>query len=148
MYSEDNYEDIINLPRHVSPTRHPMSDHDRAAQFSPFAALTGYDNYIKEEARLTRSKKELTEEEKQEVEQRLQFLDSCGGNPLIEVTYFKADNKKSGGSYESVTAEFKRVDLSELNLILKSGEKIPIRDILSIESDAFNFLEKDNFDNV
>lgn len=148
MYSEDNYDDIINLPRHVSPTRHPMSNHDRAAQFSPFAALTGYDNYIKEEARLTQSKKELTEEEKQEVEQKLQFLDSCGGNPLIEVTYFKSDNKKSGGSYESVTAEFKRVDLSELNIVFKSGEKIPIRDILSIESDAFNFLEKDNFDNI
>lgn len=136
----DNYDDIIDLPRHVSPTRHPMSNHDRAAQFSPFAALTGYDSHIKEEARLTDRKKELTEEEKQEIEQRLQLLEGCGDSPTIEVTYFKTDQRKSGGSYETAVGEFKRVDLYELKLILKNGEKISIEDIYSLESDVFNFL--------
>lgn len=137
---KDQYEDIIDLPRHVSPTRHPMSNRDRAAQFSPFAALTGYDSRVREAARLTDKKRELTEEEKQEIEQRLQFLSSRGGNHMVEVTYFKPDQRKNGGSYETVTAEFKRVDLFELELVFKSGEKIPIRDIYAVESEEFDFL--------
>lgn len=139
----EDYSDIINLPRHVSPTRHPMSMRDRAAQFSPFAALTGYDRCISEEARLTDSKKELTEEEKQEIEQRLQILDNSEGSPLIRVTYFKADDKKSGGGYETVSGEFKRVDLYQRTLNLRSGEKIAIEDILDIEGEVFGFLRGD-----
>ncbi|MCM1299995.1 MAG: YolD-like family protein [Firmicutes bacterium] len=138
---KDRYDDIINLPRHVSPTRHPMSNRDRAAQFSPFAALTGYDSHVREAARLTYSKRELTEEEKQEIEQRLQFLSGCGDSPIVEVTYFKPDQRKSGGSYETVTAEFKKVDPFELKLVFKSGEEIPLEDIYSIESDALYFLD-------
>lgn len=142
---KDEYDDIIDMPRHVSPTRHPMSMIDRAAQFSPFAALTGYDGCISEEARLTCGKKELTEEEKQEIEQRLQILEDSGGSPVIEVTYFKPDGKKSGGSYETVAGEFKRVDLYELTLNLRSGERIAIEDILRIEGEAFGFLRKRDF---
>lgn len=96
---EKNYEDIINLPHHVSPVHPPMPLSDRAAQFAPFAALTGYGDVIKETARQTDRKPELTEEEKQELDYKLQMAVSLPGEkPAVTITYFVPDKKKAGGS--------------------------------------------------
>ena len=93
-----NYEDIINLPHYVSPVHPPMPLSDRAAQFAPFAALTGYGDVIKETARQTDRKPELTEEEKQELDYKLQMAVSLPGEkPAVTITYFVPDKKKAGG---------------------------------------------------
>ena len=97
---ERTYEDIINLPHHVSAVHPPMPLSDRAAQFAPFAALTGYGEVIKETARQTDRKPELTEDEKQALDYKLQMAVSLPGEkPMVTVTYFVPDRKKAGGSY-------------------------------------------------
>lgn len=137
------YDDIINLPHHVSKTRPQMSMHDRAAQFSPFAALTGYDDTVKETARLTNRKFELTEEEIKDLNLKVQMLkEYAETQPLIFVEYFISDKKKSGGSYVTVTGNFRRIDEYAGNLILTSGEEIHLRDIYSIEGDVFDIIER------
>ena len=96
----DEYRDIINLPHHVSSKRPQMSMLDRAAQFSPFAALTGYDDAIHETARLTNDKVDLSEEEKETLDRKQQILlERLGEHPALTVTYFIPDAKKSGGAY-------------------------------------------------
>lgn len=128
------YDDIINLPHHVSDKRPQMSMQDRAAQFSPFAALTGYDGEIKEAARLTDSKIELDEYEKQEVDEMLQLiLRHIGKEFEVIITYFLPDERKAGGSYVDVTGIVKKLDEYERLLVMRDGIKIPIDDILKIE---------------
>lgn len=137
------YDDIIDLPHHVSKTRPQMSMHDRAVQFSPFAALTGYDDTVKETARLTDQKFELTEEEIAELNLKIQILkEYAETQPLIFVEYFISDKKKSGGSYVTVTGNFRRINEYAGNLILTSGEEIHLRDIYSIEGDVFDIIER------
>ncbi len=127
------YDDIIGLPHHVSTTHSHMSMHDRAAQFQPFRALTGYEDAVQETARLTNEKIELTEEQKSLLDAELQKLaDQISSQPRITVTYFQLDKKKAGGAYVCVTGQFKKIDDYEGVLVLLGGERILIEDILSI----------------
>lgn len=129
-----NYDDIINLPHHVS-TKHPrMSALDRAAQFSPFAALTGHDAAIKETARLTNIKLDLDDDKKEELDSRLQMLRAQTAlRPEVEITYFVPDTKKSGGSYLSIRGSIKKFDDIEHKLLMENGTIIPINDIYGLE---------------
>lgn len=130
----DNYNDIINLPHHVSPTRPQMSMMDRAAQFSPFAALTGYDAAIKETGRLTDEKIELGEEELSILNMKYQLLvDSLDEEPEVNITYFKPDDRKAGGAYLTASGTVKKIDDFERIIFMKNGTKIPMDDVLSIE---------------
>ena len=132
------YEDILNLPHHVSKTRPQMSMLDRAAQFSPFAALTGYDDAIKETGRLTDEKIEMDEDRKAALDMKQAYLiEMIDEQPEISITYFLPDAKKSGGAYVTVTGNLKRFDEYERLLILTDGKKIPMYDIADIESDLF-----------
>ena len=104
MKGKTNYEDIINLPHHISSKRPQMSMLDRAAQFSPFAALTGYDDAIHETGRLTDEKIDLSEEEKEALDRKQQILmERLCDHPALTVTYFVPDPKKSGGAYVTKT---------------------------------------------
>ena len=132
------YEDILNLPHHVSKTRPQMSMLDRVAQFSPFAALTGYDDAIKETGRLTDEKIEMDEDRKAALDMKQAYLiEMIDEQPEISITYFLPDAKKSGGAYVTVTGNLKRFDEYERLLILTDGKKIPMDDIADIESDLF-----------
>ena len=132
------YEDILNLPHHVSKTRPQMSMLDRAAQFSPFAALTGYDAAIKETGRLTDEKIEMDEDRKTALDMKQTYLiEMLDEQPEISITYFLPDTKKSGGAYVTVTGNLKRFDEYERLLILTDGKKIPMDDIADIDSDLF-----------
>lgn len=134
----DGYEDILNLPHHVSKTRPQMSMLDRAAQFSPFAALTGYDDAIKETGRLTDEKIEMDEDRKAALDMKqANLIEMIDEQPEISITYFLPDTKKSGGAYVTVTGNLKRFDEYERLLILTDGKKIPMDDITDIESDLF-----------
>ena len=135
----DPYEDIINLPHHVSPKRPQMSMQDRAAQFSPFAALTGYEDAIKETGRLTDVKIELSDEDRELLDQKQQYLqEHIGDRPEITITYFVPDEKKSGGAYISISGRMKRVDEYARQFVMTDGKKIPLDDIIDIRSDCFH----------
>ena len=128
------YDDIIHLPHPTSP-RHPrMPMIDRAAQFSPFQALTGYREAIQETACVTGEKAELTEEEKAVLDEKLRLLTDTGNEAAF--TYFQPDGKKSGGAYVTVLGAIKKLDPLEGRLVLSDGTAIPIDDILEIEDGA------------
>ena len=136
------YDDIIDLPHHVSATRPRMSMIDRAAQFSPFAALTGYDAAIKETGRLTDERIELSEESRTVLDRKQQFLmDRLADRPEVSVTYFVPDERKTGGAYIAVTGQVKKVDAFERLLILTDGTKIPLDEICDLSGDIFRVLE-------
>lgn len=138
---KNDYSDILDHPHYVSKTRPQMSELERAAQFSPFAALTGYDAAISETGRLTDEKIELGEETKAVLDMKQQYLlDTISDQPEITVTYFIPDTKKSGGAYVSVTGNLKRIYEYERLMLLTTGEKIPLDDIMDIESDLFKGL--------
>ena len=124
---KSDYSDIIHLPHHVSKTHPQMSMHDRAAQFSPFAALTGYDSAILETARLTEEKITLNEDMQQ-------LLERLSEKPLISITFFCPDKRKQGGSYVSISGTVKKLDLFQRILTLEDGMQIFLDDILSIEA--------------
>lgn len=124
------YDDMLHGRRPVSQKHPPMSRADRAAQFSPFAALTGYEAAVKETARLTQGKIELSDEEKESIDRVLQALyANLQDQPPVIVTYFLPDQKKDGGAYVTVTGALKRIDLLERRLIFTDGTLIPIDDI-------------------
>lgn len=132
------YEDIMHLPHHVSKTRPQMTMMERAAQFSPFAALTGYDAAIKETGRLTDEKIELEDEAKDLLNRKQQFLASIvHDRPEITVTYFIPDERKSGGSYVTITGNLRRIDEVGRLLIMANGQKISLDDISDIEAESF-----------
>ena len=126
-----DYADIIDREHHVSKHRQPMPRIARAAQFSPFAALTGYDDLVAESARLTDARIQLTEEEKVAVNDVLTWMTA---NPVSEAafTYFVPDKMKSGGSYETVTGRIKKHDAIKGTILLEGGEVIPIEDICEV----------------
>lgn len=124
----DDYKDIINHPHHVSDKRPRMSLRDRAAQFSPFAALTGYDEEIDKTARLTDHREELTEDEINELNEAFRRL-SESSLPLINVTYFIPDEKKTGGVYVQYTGHFRFLDMGENKLKFAEGKEISVDDI-------------------
>ena len=129
-----NYDDIIHLPHHVSGKHPQMAMIDRAAQFSPFAALTGYDAAIQETGRLTDDFVELEEDDKAVLDQRLQyFLQHREEYPTVTVTYFCPDTRKTGGSYRQAVGQIKRVDVYRRVLILTDGTELPLDHICRLE---------------
>ena len=130
------YDDIIDLPAHKSKKHPPMSKLNRAAQFAPFAALTGYDAMVQEEARLTDSQTELSEYQLEILNLKLSFITDVLENdniPAVSVIYFQPDAKKSGGSYKTVTGKVKAVDATASTLILYGSEDIENRNIEPIK---------------
>ena len=129
----NSYEDIINLPHHISKSHPQMSLENRAAQFAPFAALTGYDSAIKETARLTDEKLELSEEMKDIINDKLNVLNGkLTSRPIATITYFVKDKLKEGGSYITATGNIKQIDLVNKSIILTNKKKIFIDDIIGI----------------
>lgn len=128
------YDDIIGLPHHVSSKRPHMPMLDRAAQFQPFRALTGYEDAVHETARHTDEKVELTEDEKALLDVKLQRLaDDLADRLQVTLTWFQPDKRKAGGTYVTATGQLKKIDDLEGALILASGERIVIEDILDIQ---------------
>lgn len=139
------YDDMIYLPHHVS-ARHPqMPLLDRAAQFSPFAALTGHDEAIRETARLTESFAELDEEQKEQLDKRLRMLlakieaEPCS-EPEIRAVYFEPDVRKNGGAYISVCGKVKKVDKYNQQLLLTDGTILSAGNLFSLEGELFEEL--------
>ena len=129
----DNYDDIKNLTRPQYDDLHPMSMHDRAAQFSPFAALVGYDDAVAETARLTDSRLELTEDEMSELNANLnRLLDSLDEQPQISVTYFVPDEKKSGGKYVEKVGVVRIYDSYVGELVFTDGVRIAVADMSAL----------------
>ena len=128
-----NYDDIIALP-HPEPRTHPrMSLHDRAAQFSPFAALTGHSAAIAETGRLTDSRITLDESEMARVDAALQRLrELLSQEPVASITYFVPDERKAGGSYQTVTGAVRRIDTLNGVILLTDRREVPIADIFDI----------------
>lgn len=132
----EKYKNIINLP-HPTSSKHPrMAMIDRAAQFSPFAALTGYDAAIEEAARYVGGRVELDEGMRVAIDRKLQYLSSIiNEHPAVTVTCFQPDEHKEGGEYILITGDLKRIDDCDGKLILVDGRSISITDVLSVESE-------------
>ena len=131
---QNNYDDIKHLTRPQYDDLHPMSMHDRAAQFSPFAALVGYDDAVAETARLNDSKAELTEDEMSELNANLnRLLDRLDEQPEISVTYFVPDEKKSGGKYVEKVGVVRIYDEYSQELVFTDGVRIAVADMANID---------------
>ena len=142
MYANSKYDEIIDLPHHVSKTRPQMPMSDRAAQFSPFAALTGYGSAIRETGRLTDEKIELDEESLTALNARYQMLmDVLAEGPAVRITYFKPDERKAGGAYVTITGAVRKIDDFEQVITMQDGTRIPMGDVLSLEGELFSVLE-------
>lgn len=134
----EKYDDIIHLPRHISTTRPHMAIIDRAAQFSPFAALTGYGAAIKETARLTGERIELDEYVKDALRGRLQIIaERIKEHPEIAITYFQPDEKKDGGTYITAAGIVKKIDEYERVVVMNDRTVIPVHEIISIDGLIF-----------
>lgn len=138
----EKYREIIDLPHHVSKTRPQMPMSDRAAQFAPFAALTGYDAAIKETGRLTDERIELDVEVLSALDMKYQLLmEALDEAPEVIITYFRPDERKAGGKYVSAVGAVKKIDVFERRITMQDGAKIPMDDVLSIEGELFSVLE-------
>ena len=127
------YDDIINLPHHVSPTRQRMSLHDRAAQFAPFAALVGYDDAVAETARLTAARPELDEQEQRAINERLAYIaDHIKEQPEVRIKYFVPDEHKSGGAIVEVSGKTYRISNTDATIVMTDGCKIRLSDIVDL----------------
>ena len=130
----NEYDDIINLPHHQSSKRPHMSNYQRAAQFAPFAALTGYDAAIDETARLTDKKLELSDEQADHLNVQIQrIVENIADKPQVEITYFVPDNHKSGGEYVTVTGCVRRFDDSNREIVFVDGMTVAIDDVYMIK---------------
>lgn len=130
------YEDMLELSHPVSKTHPQMPRRDRAAQFAPFAALTGYEEAVREAARLTEEKMILDEDSKEQLDWKLRRLqEKVKEKPAITVTYFLKDEKKKGGKYVTVTGVLKKIDSYTQQFILENGEEIPVEDMVSLNLD-------------
>jgi hypothetical protein len=148
--SRTKYADIIDMPRHTSTKHAQMSLHDRAAQFSPFAALTGYGDMVDEEARLTQNLIDIDEQTRVTIDRKLAVLASelsKGNHPAVSVTYFVPDTKKAGGNYVTSIEEIKKIDTIERKLILsrvtgfsKMNASLDIDMIIGMDGDIFKDL--------
>lgn len=138
----ETYDDIIHLPHHVSK-RHPqMSLYNRAAQFAPFAALTGYEEAIIETARLTAPKVDMMEDNQQLLDRKLALLSrSLREQPTVSITYFQPDKKKTGGQYLTITGVIKCIRESERVILMADGKRLSIDTIISIDGDIFSSEE-------
>lgn len=130
----DNYEDIMALP-HYEPKNHPrMSMANRAAQFAPFAAMTGHDEAIREAARLTDEQVQLSDEDNDELNRKMMLLrEMLGEKPVVVITYFQPDSKKSGGTYMTAEAPLKDIDDIAQTIILSNGMAISLSTIIDIQ---------------
>ena len=129
----DEYDDIINLPHHVSKNHRQMPMEMRAAQFAPFAALTGYDAVINETARLTDQQVELEDYDNERLNRKYaELIENISEHPVITVSYFKPDKRKGGGAYVSKTGHIKKVDTYEQQMIMEDGTSIPLAAIVDI----------------
>lgn len=129
----DEYDDIINLPHHVSKNHRQMPMEMRAAQFAPFAALTGYDAVINETARLTDQQVELEDYDNERLNRKYaELIENISEHPVITVSYFKPDKRKGGGAYISKTGHLKKVDTYEQQMIMEDGTSIPLAAIVDI----------------
>ena len=132
----NEYDDIINLQHHQSSKCPHMSNYQRAAQFAPFAALTGYDAAIDETARLTDQKLELSDEQADHLNAQIQrIIENIIDKPQVEITYFVPDNRKSGGEYVTVTGNVRRVDDSNREIVFVDGMTVGIDDVYAIRID-------------
>ena len=138
------YDDMLDLPHHQSSTRPHMSISNRAAQFSPFAALTGYDDEISETARLTDEKIELSENEKDRLDKKLRIIaEHLDQRPTVSITHFVRDARKDGGSYTTDTGVVKKIDILEQKIIfyaengISDGHSILIDGIVEINCARF-----------
>lgn len=144
---EDNkdkhqYDDIINLQHHVSSNRVHMSILDRAAQFSPFAALTGFDGAIKETARLTDRRIELDEATKTILDEKLRIVQELlSRQQEIEIVFFRPDEMKAGGAYISIMGTVKKIEGYERAVVMQDGTRIPIEEIVDITGEMFQAVE-------
>ncbi|MGM9599808.1 MAG: hypothetical protein ACI3VY_07820 [Faecousia sp.] len=138
-WKQDNaYEDILYLPHHVSQTRPRMSRMDRAAQFSPFQALTGLDSAMQETERQTTMKIELDENEKAVLDEKLRILQArILDNPEVFIVFYRPDAYKDGGSYCEVSGSLRRIDTVQRKLLLNDGTAIPLDDIYSVDLEHF-----------
>ena len=129
----NRYDEIINLPHHVSKTRPQMAMSDRAAQFAPFAALTGYESAIKETGRLTDERIELDEEALTALDRKYQLLmDTLDDAPEVTIIYFQPDERKAGGQYVSATGTVKKVDTFGRRILLQDGTRIPLDSVYDL----------------
>lgn len=136
--NRNNYDDIIDLPRHVSKFHPQMSISDRAAQFAPFSALTGYKDAIIEVDRYTQEFIELDDSEKEVIGQKLYILNEHKKeNIQIEITYFEPDKKKKGGIYKKVQNVLKCYDELKDMIVLENNVKILVKYIIELKSDIF-----------
>ena len=129
-----SYCDMIGMAHHVSKKRPHMSVSDRAAQFAPFAALTGYEDEIRETARLTESRILLDETQKEEISRTLlRLLEHQGNMPEVTITYFRPDARKQGGDYRTVSGRLKKIGRDQQYVLLQDGTEIPFADLLYVE---------------
>ncbi len=139
MKETHEYDDILHLSRPRSKKHPPMPRADRAAQFSPFAALTGHNDAIRETERLTERQIELDEDEKSRIEEKLQFLsDRIAEHPSITMTCFRPDSHKSGGAYVTISGHVKRIDTYAAAVVLDDGQTVRMEHICTIESPLFS----------
>ena len=130
----EDYSDIINLPHHVSHNHPQKPMMARAAQFAPFAALTGYDTVIHETARQTDKQVELEEYDNERLNRIFsELMDSLEEHPMVTVSYFKPDEHKAGGAYVTVTGQLKKVDTYEQLMVMENGTAIPIGNIMDLQ---------------
>ena len=142
MKYDRQYDDIINLPHHISKKHPQMSLYARSAQLAPFAALTGYEEAVKETARETNERIDIEDELKSILDGKLQIiLEQIKNHPEISITYFIADTKKDGGEYVTVTGLVKKVDLYNQYIYLVDNTEIPINEIIDISGDIFKVYE-------
>lgn len=128
------YEDMMELPHHVSSKRPQMPMSDRAAQFSPFAALVGYDAAIKEAGRLTDERIEPEEDRLNELNMKFRLIkEHLADEPEVSLSYFEPDERKAGGRYLEISGTVKKIDDFERSLTMKDGTKISVDDILAVE---------------
>lgn len=128
------YDDIIGLPHPVSANHPQMNRADRAAQFSPFSALTGYEEVIAETGRLTDKRIELEEDARIILDEKLRWIQGqITVRPEVAVTYFLPDSRKTGGSYVTVRDRVKKIDPYESVVVMQEGTRIPIEEIIKIE---------------
>ena len=140
--SNGKYDDIINLPNPTPTCRPRMSTLDRAAQFAPFAALTGYDEMAEEAARLTDARLELSEDMKTILNGKMQMIvDNLDSEPFVTITYFVPDKRKAGGAYVDVSGIVKEIDDYERCIVMTEGIKIPIEQVRAIEGELLNCFE-------
>ena len=133
MRMNNRYDEIMGLPHHVSKTRPQMPMSDRAAQFAPFAALTGYDSAIKETGRLTGERIELDEEALTALDRKYQLLiEALDDAPEVTIIYFQPDERKAGGQYVSATGTVKKVDTFGRRILLQDGTRIPLDNIYDL----------------